>query len=173
MPYHALLEAIEANPTIDVGACVAFAPDDLFDAFSYAGEHLPDDSAIASLLSCAVALRATAEQTEIGVQSALAWIDEEIARLWTARGVYPGLGSALTAFGLEHGSLLAHEIVRTGALSEQRQVVCVGRSTRRSKRRLGREGAPLGQRGGAPLFVSLAGDEMALLIEMVVDLGMN
>ena len=36
------------------------------------------------------------------------------------------------------------------ALSEQRQVVCVGRSTRRPKRRLGREGAPLGQRGGAP-----------------------
>ena len=42
-----------------------------------------------------------------------------------------------------------------------------------TKRRLGREGAPLGQRGGAPLFVNLAGDEMALLIEMVVDLGMN
>ena len=63
--------------------------------------------------------------------------------------------------------------VRRAALSEQRQVVCVGRSTRRPKRRLGREGAPLGQRGGAPLFVSLAGDEMALLIEMVVDLGMN
>ena len=59
------------------------------------------------------------------------------------------------------------------ALSEQRQVVCVGRSERRPKRRLGREGAPLGQRGGAPLFVNLAGDEMALLIEMVVDLGMN
>jgi len=61
------------------------------------------------------------------------------------------------------------------AVSEQRQVVCVGRSTRRPKRRLGREGAPapLGQRGGAPLFVNLAGDEMALLIEMVVDLGMN
>ena len=58
-------------------------------------------------------------------------------------------------------------------LSEQRQVVCVGRSKRGPKRRLGREGAPLGQRGGAPLFVNLAGDEMALLIEMVVDLGMN
>ncbi len=59
------------------------------------------------------------------------------------------------------------------ALLEQRQVVCVGRSTRRPKRRLGREGAPLGQRGGAPLFVNLAGDEMALLIEKIVDLGMN
>ncbi len=68
---------------------------------------------------------------------------------------------ALTVIGLQE------------ALSEQRQVVCVGRSKRRPKRRLGREGAPLGQRGGASLLVNLAGDEMALLIEMVVDLGMN
>ena len=30
---------------------------------------------------------------------------------------------------------------------------------------LGREGAPLGQRASSPLFVSLASDEMALLIE--------
>jgi hypothetical protein len=36
------------------------------------------------------------------------------------------------------------------------------------KRRLGGEGAPLCQRGRAPLIVDLAGDEMALLIEMVV-----
>src|SRR5208337_4594750 len=38
---------------------------------------------------------------------------------------------------------------------------------------LGREGAPLGQRAGSSLFVNFAGDEMALLIEMVVDLSMN
>ena len=68
---------------------------------------------------------------------------------------------------------LAYSRTRLAALSEQRQVVCVGLSKRRPKLRLGREGAPLGQRGGAPLFVNLAGDEMALLIEMVVDLGMN
>ena len=73
------------------------------------------------------------------------------------------------------GMITALSLLEQGfrALSEQRQVVCVGRSTGRPKRRLGREGAPLGQRGGAPLFVDLAGDEMALLIEMVVDLGMN
>ncbi len=35
------------------------------------------------------------------------------------------------------------------------------------------KGAPLGQRGSASLLVDLAGDEMALLIEMVVDLGVN
>jgi len=80
----------------------------------------------------------------------------------------------------ERGIDISHETVRfwwqaphETALSERRPVVCVWRSTRRPKRRLGREGAPLGQRGGAPLFVNLAGDEMALLIEMVVDLGMN
>ena len=41
------------------------------------------------------------------------------------------------------------------------------------KRPLGREGAPLGQPDGPSLFVSLASDEMALLIEMVVHPSMN
>ena len=41
------------------------------------------------------------------------------------------------------------------------------------ERQLGCEGAPLGQRAGSFLFVNLAGDEMALLIKMVVDLSMN
>ncbi len=76
-------------------------------------------------------------------------------------------------YGRELTGYEVSSLEETLALSEQRQVVCVGRSTGRPKRRLGREGAPLGQRGGAPLFVNLAGDEMALLIEMVVDLGMN
>ena len=115
MPYHALLTAAGENPALDLGRCVAFAPDDQFDAYSYASEHLDDDGAIASLLSCAVALRATAECADVEVAAALRWIDTEIGRLWTARGIHPGLGSALTAFGLDHGALLAHEIVRAGA----------------------------------------------------------
>ena len=115
MPYHAFLAAAETDPTIDLSDVVAFAPDEHFDAYSYASEHLNDDAAIASLLSCAVALRTAAERIDIEIESSLKWINAEIARLWTARGVYPGLGSALCAFGLEHGGLLAHEIVRAGA----------------------------------------------------------
>ena len=115
MPYHTFVAAAKADPTLDLSGSVAFAPDDHFDAYSYASEHLTDDAAIASLLSCAVALRTAAEHIDVEVASALKWIDAEIARLWTARGVYPGLGSALSAFGLEHGGLLAHEIVRAGA----------------------------------------------------------
>jgi hypothetical protein len=40
-------------------------------------------------------------------------------------------------------------------------------------RRGNAKGAPLRQCGRASLFVNLPGDEMALLIEMVVDLGVN
>jgi hypothetical protein len=115
MPYHALLAAAESNPSLDLAACVAFAPDDQFDSYSFASEHLTDDAAIASLLACAAALRAAAERADVEVDAPLRWIDSEIARLWTARGIHPGLGSALSAFGLDHGGLLAHEIVRAGA----------------------------------------------------------
>ena len=34
---------------------------------------------------------------------ALAWIDTQLNRLWKARGAFPGLGSALSAFGYEWG----------------------------------------------------------------------
>ena len=43
----------------------------------------------------------------------------------------------------------------------------------KAKRMLGRESTPLGQRRRAPLFVDFAGDEMTLLVEMVVDLSVN
>jgi hypothetical protein len=35
------------------------------------------------------------------------------------------------------------------------------------------DGAPLGHGGGAPSFVDFSTDEMTLLIEMVVDHGVN
>jgi hypothetical protein len=44
---------------------------------------------------------------------------------------------------------------------------------RRSSGDLGSKGAPLGQGRRASLLVDLPRDEMALLIELVVDLGVN
>jgi hypothetical protein len=41
------------------------------------------------------------------------------------------------------------------------------------KRRLGGESVPIGQRVRTSLFENVAGDEMALLVKMVVDLGVN
>lgn len=107
MPYYDVLAAAAADEGVEVERCIAFAPDDQFNAFSYGSEHLGHDGAIASLLSCAAALRACGQVIETNVSIALAWIDREVARLWTARGVHPGLGSALASLVKEE-MLLVH-----------------------------------------------------------------
>lgn len=110
MPYAELLGAADADPAIRLDECVAFAPDEFFEQFSYGSELLAHDGAIASLLSCAQALRNAARHVDGPWERCLRWIDREINRLWELRGPFPGLGSALTAFGLEHGTLVAHAI---------------------------------------------------------------
>ena len=57
------------------------------------------------------------------------------------------------------------------AVSRKRRVSNFWHSVPKPKQRLGHDSAPLGQRGGASLFVNVARDEMALLIEMIVNLG--
>ena len=93
---------------------VAFAPDEHFAEYSYASELLSQDGAVASLIACAAALHRIRDRIEGPWNQALAWIDAQLNRLWKARGAFPGLGSALSAFGYEwgfqHGSLLAYEI---------------------------------------------------------------
>ena len=93
---------------------VAFAPDEYFDAYSYGSELLTHDGAVASLIGCAATLHRIRGQIEGPWDEALAWIDTQLNRLWNARGAFPGMGSALSAFGYEwgfqHGSLLAYEI---------------------------------------------------------------
>ena len=93
---------------------MTFAPDDHFDAYSFGSELLSHDGAVASLVACAATLHRIRGRIEGPWDQALAWIDTQLNRLWKARGAFPGLGSALSAFGYEwgfqHGSLLAYEI---------------------------------------------------------------
>jgi len=115
-PYQEALE-LAATDGLDPEEFVAFAPDEHFDAYSYGSELLTHDGAVASLVACAAALHRIRGRIEGPWESALAWIDGQLNRLWQARGAFPGLGSALSAFGYEwgfqHGSLLAYEIERT------------------------------------------------------------
>lgn len=93
---------------------VAFAPNEHFDAYSFGSELLTHDGAVASLVVCAATLHRIGGRVEGPWDQALAWVDRQLNRLWMARGAFPGLGSALSAFGYEwgfqHGSLLAYEI---------------------------------------------------------------
>jgi hypothetical protein len=49
----------------------------------------------------------------------LTWMDRELNRLWKARGAFPGLGSALCAFGLRHGNLIAYDIAARQAAAKR------------------------------------------------------
>ena len=103
---------------LDPEEFVAFAPSEFHESYSYGSELLTDDGAVASLVKCAAALRRISEHIEGPWNQVLAWVDSQLNRLWQARGAYPGLGSALSAFGYEwgfqHGSLLAYEVQMLG-----------------------------------------------------------
>ena len=109
-PYQEAL-ALAEREGMDPEEFVAFAPDEHFDAYSYGSELLTHDGAVASLVACAATLHRIRSRIEGPWDQALAWIDTQLNRLWKARGAFPGLGSALSAFGYEwgfqHGSLLA------------------------------------------------------------------
>ena len=112
-PYHEAL-ALAERDGVDAEEFVAFAPDEHYEAYSYGSELLTHDGAVASLVACAATLHRIRERIEGPWDEALVWIDTQLNRLWRARGAFPGLGSALSAFGYEwgfqHGSLLAYEI---------------------------------------------------------------
>lgn len=112
-PYQEAL-ALAEREGIDPEEFVAFSPDEHFAAYSYGSELLTHDGAVASLVACAATLQHIRGRIEGPWNEALAWIDSQLNRLWKARGAFPGLGSALSAFGYEwgfqHGSLLGYEI---------------------------------------------------------------
>ena len=108
LPYQALLDVAEKDESIDLLACLAFAPNEYFTSYSYATEHLAHDGAIASLLAIEKAVKAMRQYLpDVPWTDYLAWLDSELNRIWKSRGAYPGLGSALNAFGFSHGNLLA------------------------------------------------------------------
>lgn len=110
LPYHEALERSQEDPELDLEELVAFAPDEHWNEFSYGSEHVSNDAAIASLVVCSQALE-RAEQRIGGSRAAQRqWIDDRLGELWRMRGPAPGLGAALSAFGIDNGVLLAYRL---------------------------------------------------------------
>lgn len=110
LPYHAALKKASLDPDFDVADLAAFSPEDRLLEFSHASQLVTHDAALACLLSCADSLR-KAKDALIGPwDKCLKWIDERIGELWKARGPCPGLGSALSAFGVESGNFVSRAI---------------------------------------------------------------
>lgn len=112
LPYHEALAYQEENPDFDVAELAVIVPHDKRFEFSYAAEHVSNDSAIRVLLECLQAIE-KAETLGIGENNIQKkqWIHNEIAQLEKLRGAYPGMGAALCAFGIEKGHFVAAEII--------------------------------------------------------------
>ena len=110
LPYHEVLTYLGEHPDEDPTPYVAFVPDDQFWSFSFTSEQVTNDGAIASLLACAKALENIAKIVPGPWDKVRSWIDARLNELWRMRGPCPGLGSALTAFGVANGTLLANEL---------------------------------------------------------------
>ena len=110
LPYHAALERAAEDPEFDPQDVVVFAPGEAFDQFSYGSEHVSHDQAIASLLAIIAGLQRVQDSLGVNYAAEIRWSQDRLGELWKLRGAFPGLGSALAAFGIDHANLLAFRI---------------------------------------------------------------
>jgi 1-deoxy-D-xylulose-5-phosphate synthase len=99
-------------------------------------------------------------------------IDHDKPDVMYAKAGLDAVGIVAEAFHALGGSIRSR-LARRLALSEQQRCVRGQHRSPNLKLRLGHKSMPLGQCGRASVLVNVTGDEMALLIEMVVDLGVN
>src|SRR5262249_17830734 len=107
LPYHAALEKAAADPEYDPAVIAAVTSEDRLLEFSHVSQLVTHDGAIASLLACAESLRRAKNAIPGPWDRCLEWLDHRLGELWKARGLCPGLGAALSAFGLELGTFVA------------------------------------------------------------------
>ncbi|HOS88855.1 MAG TPA: AAA family ATPase [bacterium] len=112
LPYYEAIEYQKQNPNFNPADIAVMIPKDKQLEFSYVAEHVSNDTAIKLLLECEISLE-KAEKLCIGSnnQNAIQWIHNEIAKLEKLRSDYPGMGSALCAFGISKGYFVAAEII--------------------------------------------------------------
>ncbi len=108
LPYHELLALAAEDDSIDPASLAVFVPDELTAQFSYASEHVSHDAALALLLQLDQALDRITPLVSGSWGAAKTWLSDRIAEVWQSRGPCPGLGAALTAFGIPQGTLLAY-----------------------------------------------------------------
>lgn len=111
LPYAKVIELCGSDPTLNPAEFAAVVSEEHYGDYLYVSEHVTNDSAITSLLTISRSLDLIEEKLGIHkFQKEREWLSAQLARLWKIRGPYPGLGSALFAFGITHGVLLSFEI---------------------------------------------------------------
>jgi AAA domain/UvrD-like helicase C-terminal domain len=106
LPYHELLR-MSAEEDVDPEEHAVFVPEEFSIQFSYASEHVSHDAALSLLLALDRAVEKFAPLVAGAWAPVRKWLSDRVGEVWQARGPCPGLGSALSAFGIHEGVLLA------------------------------------------------------------------
>ncbi|MBO4332529.1 MAG: AAA family ATPase [Paludibacteraceae bacterium] len=109
IPYKEMMEYAESHPDFDLSSITVFAPDDAFEEFSYATEHVSHDSIIEVLLSCIKAFQII-DSCIGGYSNVIEWLNRQLSEVWEDRGAFPGLGPMLSAFNVPLGMLIGKEL---------------------------------------------------------------
>lgn len=113
-PYHEAIEYQKDNPNFDPKSVTVIIPNEFRKEFSYATEHVSHDFAL-YILRESIKKIELSKKLKIGKNwdDILEWLSKKLNIIKELRGDYPGLGAALTVFGLERGHFLAQKIFNT------------------------------------------------------------
>jgi DNA replication protein DnaC len=112
LPYHDAIEYQKTHPEFDPKEIAVIIPNEFRHEFSYATEHLSHDFALYVLRESFHKMeRARALGIGKNWDKILQWIEINISKIEILRGDYPGLGSALGAFGLERPHFFAQFVL--------------------------------------------------------------
>ena len=115
MPYLEISEYVKKHPDFDVSSVTLFEAAGFRSEFSYAAEWVSYDAAIDMLNQAKIALKNIAklklkEANHEWVNIQLEYIDNQLKSVWNQRGIFPGLGSILSSFGVRYGFDVAHHV---------------------------------------------------------------
>ena len=110
LPYHEMIALAAKDLSINLPDYALDASERALGRVFHGREQVTHDQAITVLLTCAVLIERIERVIPGNWSGARQSMDAQLNRIWRLRGAFPGLGSALTAFGLTHGTLIAHAI---------------------------------------------------------------
>lgn len=110
IPYQRMMEYANDHPEFDMASITVFAPQDAFDEFSYATEHVSYDAVIDVLQSCIKAFSIINNCLDEDYSNVLAWLNKQLAIVWEDRGAFPGLGAMLCALEISQGIIIAKQM---------------------------------------------------------------
>ena len=118
IPYKEIYEKTKDDKDFDYNSIVVFAPQESFNEFSYAAEHVSYDSVIEVILKCIKTYKTISSILKKDYSNVINWLEKKLDMVLEQRGEYPGFSSMLYALGIKRGAYpLGEEIIKN---AEQR-----------------------------------------------------